>query len=62
MKEQNPFTLTLEQEFQIKMMENLAKEMSRDQMLELLLQVSEQLMVKDNVIRDLMKKEVLMAW
>lgn len=62
MEEQNPFTLTLEQEFQIKMMENLAQEMSRDQMLELLLQVSEQLMVKDNVIRDLMKKEVLMAW
>ncbi len=60
--ESNPFSLTLEQEFQIKMMENLAQEMSRDQMLDLLLQVSQQLMVKDNVIRDLMKKDVLMAW
>ena len=62
MEERNPFTLTLEQEFQIRMMENLVQDMSRDQMLELLLQISEQLMVKDNVIRDLMKKEVLMAW
>ncbi len=62
MEELNPFMLTLEQEFQIRMVENLAQDMSRDQMLELLLQISEQLMVKDNVIRDLMKKEVLMAW
>lgn len=62
MEELNPFMLTLEQEFQIRMVENLVQDMSRDQMLELLLQISEQLMVKDNVIRDLMKKEVLMAW
>ncbi|MBE9116316.1 NblA/ycf18 family protein [Lusitaniella coriacea LEGE 07157] len=49
------FELTLEQQFQIKIIEDSTDKMSREQMQELLVQVSRLLMVKDNVIRNLMK-------
>ena len=51
--------LTLEQEFQLKLVEESAQEISREQALSLLVQTSKLLMIKDNVIRSLMKDRVL---
>lgn len=48
--------LTLEQKFQIKLMEISAKQMSREQVLDLLLQSSRSLMLKDNIIRALLEQ------
>ncbi|MCS6815143.1 MAG: NblA/ycf18 family protein [Cyanobacteria bacterium] len=50
------FDLTLEQQFRMRLMEESAHGMSREQAAELLLEVSRLLMIKDNVIRDLVKK------
>jgi hypothetical protein len=50
------FDLSLEQEFEIKKVQQEVQTMSREQALELLLEVSKTLMIKDNVIRDLMKR------
>lgn len=49
------FELTLEQQFQMRLMEESASQMSPDQMQKLLLQTVQLLMIKDNVIRNLMK-------
>ncbi|GAB4184171.1 MAG: NblA/ycf18 family protein [Coleofasciculaceae cyanobacterium] len=49
------FQLSLEQQFQMRLMEESAQQMSREQMQEVLIQAARLLMVKDNVIRDLMK-------
>lgn len=48
--------LTLEQQFQIRLMEEQVATMTQQQATELLLQASRLLMLKDNVIRSLMKK------
>jgi Phycobilisome degradation protein nblA len=53
------FKLTLEQEFHMKLMEQASYNLNHDQMRDLLLQVSQQLMIKDNVIRDLVKQTLL---
>jgi len=50
------FELTLEQEFQMRLMEESAQNMSREQMIETLIQASRLLMVKDNVIRNMLKQ------
>lgn len=50
------FELTLEQEFQMRLMEESAQNMSREQMIETLIQASRLLMVKDNVIRNMIKQ------
>lgn len=50
------FELSLEQQFQMRLVEESLTKMSREQALDLLLQASRLLMVKDNVIRDLMRK------
>jgi Phycobilisome degradation protein nblA len=50
------FELTLEQQFEIRRLQHEAALMDRDQAVHLLLQVAELLMVKDNLIKDLMKK------
>ena len=50
------FELTLEQQFQIRLMEESAHNMSREQMIETLIQASRLLMVKDNVIRNMLKQ------
>jgi uncharacterized membrane protein len=55
------FELTLEQEFQMKLMEQSAQGMSHDQTVDLLMQTAKLLMIKDNVIRDLVKKQVF-SW
>lgn len=51
-----PLTLTMEQQFNMKVYEEQVKQMNAEQAQEFLLEVMRQLMVKDNVIRHLMKK------
>jgi Phycobilisome degradation protein nblA len=53
------FELTLEQQFQMKLIEESTQKMSREQTIDLLVQASRLLMVKDNVIRSLMKQHPL---
>jgi Phycobilisome degradation protein nblA len=53
------FELSLEQEFQIKLMEESSQQLTHDQIQNLLLQASRLLMIKDNVIRSLIKKQIL---
>ena len=50
------FNLTLEQQFALRSMEQSAQDASREEIVDLLLSVSELLMVKDNVIKDLVKQ------
>ncbi|MBF2079400.1 MAG: NblA/ycf18 family protein [Synechococcales cyanobacterium T60_A2020_003] len=50
------FDLSMEQEFEIQKVKQEVQGMSREQALELLLEVSKTLMIKDNLIRDLMKR------
>ena len=49
------FELSLEQQFQMRLMEQSAQQMTREQMQDLLIQSARLLMLKDNVIRDLLK-------
>lgn len=51
----SPFELSLEQQFQMRLMEQSAQQMTREQMHDLLIKAARLLMLKDNVIRDLMK-------
>jgi len=51
--------LTLEQEFRLKIVEESAQEISHEEALSLLIQISKLLMIKDNVIKSLMKDRVL---
>lgn len=53
--ESSPFELSLEQEFQIRLMEDSAQQLTREQMQDLLIQTTRLLMLKDNVIRDWVK-------
>jgi hypothetical protein len=49
------FELSLEQQFQMRLMEQSAQELTREQMLDIIMQTSRMLMVKDNIIRNLVK-------
>ena len=49
------FELTLEQQFQMRLMEQSAQQMTREQMQDILIKAARLLMIKDNVIRDLIK-------
>ncbi len=49
------FELSLEQQFQMRLMEQSAQQMTREQMQDLLIKAARLLMLKDNVIRDLIK-------
>jgi hypothetical protein len=51
-------TLSLEQQFQLRLMEESTANINREQAIDLLIQVSRLLMVKDNVIRQLMRKVI----
>lgn len=51
-------TLSLEQEFQMKVFQESAQNMSREQALSLLVEASRLLMVKDNLIRNLVKSNL----
>jgi hypothetical protein len=53
--ESSSFELTLEQQFQMKLMEQSAEHMNLEQVRDLLIQASRLLMVKDNIIRNLVK-------
>jgi Phycobilisome degradation protein nblA len=55
----NSFHLTLEQQFQMRLMEQSAESLTREQLLEMVIQSSRLLMVKDNIIRGLVKDVVL---
>lgn len=57
--EPSAFELTLEQQFEMRRMQDAAQNMSREQALEMLIQASKLLMLKDNVIRDLLKQAPL---
>jgi Phycobilisome degradation protein nblA len=54
----NSFQLTLEQQFQMRLMEQSAESLTREQLLAMVIQTSRLLMVKDNVIRGLVKDVV----
>jgi Phycobilisome degradation protein nblA len=49
------FELSLEQQFQMRLMQESAQDLTREQMLDILMQTSRMLMVKDNIIRNLVK-------
>ncbi len=53
-----PLSLSLEQNFNLKVYEDQVKNLSQEQAQEFLLEVMRQLMIKDNVIRHLMKQAV----
>lgn len=55
----NSFQLTLEQEFLISAAKQSAEGMPREQMFELLIETARLAMVKDNIIRDLVKEKLL---
>ncbi len=57
--ESTSFDLTLEQQFEIRQMTDAASAMSREQAVELLLQASRLLMIKTNVMRNLMMQSPL---
>lgn len=48
------YELTLEQQFQMRLMEESAHGMTREQALDLLIEASRLMMIKDNLIKDLM--------
>lgn len=54
--ESQSFELTMEQQFEFRRLHDAAQGMSRDQALELLVQASRLLMIKTNVLRDLMQQ------
>lgn len=54
----NLFTLTIEQQFQLKLIEDSVEQMSQEQMKELLIESSRLLMIKDNAIKDLLENEI----
>ncbi|MBW4601340.1 MAG: NblA/ycf18 family protein [Calothrix sp. FI2-JRJ7] len=53
------FELSLEQQFQMRLMQESAQDLTREQMLDILMQTSRMLMVKDNIIRNLVKNGTL---
>jgi hypothetical protein len=53
------FELSLEQQFEVERVRQEAQTLPREQVLNLLLDVSKMLLVKDNLIRDLMKQSHL---
>jgi Phycobilisome degradation protein nblA len=54
----NSFQLTLEQQFQMRLIEQSAESLTREQLLDMLIQTYRLLMIKDNVIKDLVKEAV----
>ena len=55
----NSFKLTLEKEFLISVAKQAAEDMTREQMFDLLLETARLAMVRDNIIRDLIKDKLL---
>jgi hypothetical protein len=53
------FELSMEQQFQVRLVEQTTQNMDREQMQGMLMQLTRLLLVKDNVIRDLVKSCVI---
>jgi hypothetical protein len=53
------FQLSLEQDFQMRLMERSMQEMSKEQLQDMLLQIVRLMLVKENIIRDLVKSCML---
>jgi hypothetical protein len=53
------FELSMEQQFQIRLVEQTLQDMNRDQMQDMLMQMTRLLLMKDNMIRDLVKSRLL---
>lgn len=53
------FQLTLEQEFQMSLAERAMQDLNREELQDMLLQIMRLLLVKENIVRDLMKSCVL---
>jgi hypothetical protein len=53
------FQLTLEQQFELRRLQQETEAMNRDQAVHLLLEVAELLMIRDNLIKDLVKKAAI---
>jgi hypothetical protein len=53
-----PLELSMEQQFNLKMYEGQVKELSNEQAQDFLLEVMRQLMIKENVIKYLMKDSI----
>lgn len=52
----NSVELTLEQQFAMRRYQDAARKMSREQAIELLLEATRQLMIKSNIIRQMLEK------
>ncbi len=57
----NHFSLNLEQQFHMRLVQSSVQQMNQNQMRELLIELVETLMIKDNAIRDLMKDKIFGA-
>jgi Phycobilisome degradation protein nblA len=53
------FQLSLEQEFQMSLVERSMQDLSREELQDMLLQIMRLLLVKENIVRDLVKSCVL---
>ena len=51
-------TLSVEQQFQMKLIESYVDKMNQQQMKELLMELSKLIMIKDNAIKDLLENEI----
>jgi Phycobilisome degradation protein nblA len=49
------FQLSLEQQFQMRLIEQSMQDMNREQLQDMLMQIVRLLLVKDNIVRDLVK-------
>jgi hypothetical protein len=58
MMNSNAFELSLEQQFQLQCLQQEYQGLDRDAVINHLLDAMQQLMVRDNLIRDLMKKSL----
>jgi hypothetical protein len=60
--EPTSYELTVEQQFQMRLMEESARNMSQAQLADTLVQASRLIMLKDNVIRSLIKQVPVRAF
>ncbi|MDJ0661743.1 MAG: photosystem I reaction center subunit X [Crocosphaera sp.] len=54
----NIFELSLEQQFQLQCLQQEFQDLERDQVIDYLIDTMQQIMARDNLIRDLMKNEL----
>ncbi|MDJ0580648.1 MAG: NblA/ycf18 family protein [Crocosphaera sp.] len=52
------FELSLEQQFQLQCLQKEFQDLERDQVIDYLVETMQQIMARDNLIRDLMKNEL----